>query len=66
MVKAIHLDTVAWTVDTLLTPTLKLKRANAERAYRSQINHMYAAVGDLVAGKAGLRQGHATSEFYWH
>jgi hypothetical protein len=66
MVKAIHLDSVEWTVENLLTPTFKLKRASTERVYRSQIDHLYAAVGDNVAGKAGLRQGHVVSEFNWH
>lgn len=54
--KAVHLDPEPWTPETILTPTFKLKRADAKRKYQAQIDAMYAAV-DAVAGKTDVRQG---------
>jgi len=54
--KAVHLSAVVWTPENVLTPTFKLKRADAKRMYQAQIDAMYAVL-DPVAGKAGLRQG---------
>ena len=38
IVKAVHLDPVAWTDKTLLTPTFKLKRVDAKRAYQVRLS----------------------------
>lgn len=41
-IKAIYLDTEPFTVENdLLTPTLKLKRAEAARAFRKEIDGLY-------------------------
>lgn len=56
-VKAIHVEANAWTPEDILTPTFKIKRADAKKKYASEIDAMYAKIGDLVAGKSGLQQG---------
>ena len=43
-----------------MTPTFKLKRADAKRHYQEQIDAMYSVL-DPVAGKAGLKQGATTA-----
>jgi long-subunit acyl-CoA synthetase (AMP-forming) len=55
-VKDIVLEATAWTPDDLLTPSFKLKRADAKKKYIRQIDAMYEKV-DKVAGVGGLRQG---------
>lgn len=35
--KAVVLDPVAWTSDSLLTPSLKLKRVDAKRVYQKKV-----------------------------
>lgn len=57
-VKDIHLDAEPWTPEDILTPTFKLKRADAKRRYIEQIDAMYSVL-DPVAGARGLRQGDA-------
>ena len=44
--KAIHLVATPWTQGDLLTPTFKLKRAEAAKAYSKVIDEMYAAIGN--------------------
>jgi long-chain acyl-CoA synthetase len=41
IVKTIHLEPEMWTPDTLLTPTFKLKRKDAEIKYKTVIDRMY-------------------------
>lgn len=53
--KGIHLDPVAWTPDDLLTPSFKLKRADAKKKYAAEIEALYGKL-ETVAGKAGLKQ----------
>jgi long-chain acyl-CoA synthetase len=56
-VKGIHLDPVAWTPDDLLTPSFKLKRADAKKKYNAILDGLYDALNDTVAGVKGLKQG---------
>ncbi len=51
------LDPVAWTPDDLLTPSFKLKRADAKKKYQDKIDALYDALNDTVAGAKGLKQG---------
>lgn len=53
--KGIHLDPVAWTPDDLLTPSFKLKRADAKKKYASEIEALYGKL-ETVAGMAGIKQ----------
>lgn len=54
-VKAAHLDVDPFTVDNgTLTPTLKLKRPQAARAYRAEIDRMYAEINSHPSAKAKL------------
>jgi long-chain acyl-CoA synthetase len=55
-VKEFVLDPTPWTPDDLLTPSFKLKRADAKKKYQKQIDVMYEKV-DPIAGKTGLKQG---------
>ena len=41
IVKNIHLDSVMWSGEDLLTPTFKLKRKEAEARYKQDIERMY-------------------------
>lgn len=44
---AVHLESEPWTVDNeILTPTFKLKRAEAEKKYKDQIKALYATLRD--------------------
>jgi long-chain acyl-CoA synthetase len=46
-IKGIHLATEPFTVENdLLTPTLKLKRADAAKAFRKQINELYKTIDE--------------------
>jgi long-chain acyl-CoA synthetase len=54
-VKALHLDPEPWTPDTILTPTMKLKRADAKKMYLPVIESMYDHLGG-VAGMTGVKQ----------
>jgi long-chain acyl-CoA synthetase len=54
--KDIHLDAEPWTPENILTPTFKLKRADAKRLYADHIDRMYEVL-DPVAGMKGLKQG---------
>ncbi|KAJ0410358.1 hypothetical protein P43SY_002690 [Pythium insidiosum] len=50
-VKQIYLHHELFTVDNdLLTPTFKLKRADAQRYFKKQIEQLYQQSGDAVAG----------------
>jgi len=53
------LESEPWTPDDILTPSFKLKRADAQKKYQKEIDAMYVKAGDLVAGKSGLKQGKA-------
>jgi long-chain acyl-CoA synthetase len=56
MVKALKISPIAFRVENnLLTPTFKLKRSEAETAYRADIKELYSAAGQGVAGIAKLR-----------
>lgn len=60
--KAIHLESELWSVENeMLTPTFKLKRNQGKKKYQATIDALYASLGSrgVVAGKAGLKQGHA-------
>ncbi|CAK4082396.1 unnamed protein product [Aphanomyces euteiches] len=49
--KAIRLHTTPFSVDNdLLTPTFKLKRHEAKKAFMDEIDQLYVKCGDLVAG----------------
>ncbi|KAF0683808.1 Aste57867_24192 [Aphanomyces stellatus] len=57
IVKAILLTPDVFTVENdLLTPTFKLKRNEAKKAYLKDIDALYAKAGDLVAGQ-NVHQG---------
>jgi long-chain acyl-CoA synthetase len=56
MVKAITLEPVAWTPDDLLTPSFKLKRADAKKKYADVVDTLYITLDDKVAGATGLKQ----------
>lgn len=58
--KDLLLDPEPWSPERLMTPTFKLKRADAKRHYQEQIDAMYSVL-DPVAGKAGLKQGATTA-----
>lgn len=46
-IRAIHLDSTEFSVENdLLTPTFKLKRETAKKAYQSQIDAMYATLSN--------------------
>ena len=46
-IKAIHLATEPFTVENdLLTPTMKLKRADAAKAFRKEIDELYKRVNE--------------------
>ena len=49
VVKNIHLEPQMWTGDNLLTPTFKLKRNEAEKKYKAEIDRMY--VEDQTSSK---------------
>ncbi|CAM1510427.1 Fc.00g007620.m01.CDS01 [Cosmosporella sp. VM-42] len=54
-VRNVRLEVDPFTVDNeLLTPTLKLKRPQAARAFREQIDEMYAELAEQEGGKAKL------------
>ncbi|OMJ69666.1 hypothetical protein SteCoe_32541 [Stentor coeruleus] len=42
IVKKIHLDSVLWTTDDMLTPTQKLRRYMAKQKYQEILNKMYS------------------------
>ena len=44
IVRAIHIEPIPWNQDTLLTPTFKLKRADAAFFYAKQIDQMYQSL----------------------
>ena len=48
--KGVHLEPATWTSDDLLTPSYKLKRADAKKKYQGVIDAQYVALGDTVAG----------------
>jgi long-chain acyl-CoA synthetase len=54
----IYLEPNPWTPDDLLTPTFKLKRADAKKQYQEQIDALYGGL-ESVAGRKGMRQGKA-------
>jgi len=41
LLKAIYLDHVLWTIDDVLTPTMKHKRMDCKQKYQPQINALY-------------------------
>jgi len=41
ILKAVYLDHCLWTVEDVLTPTMKLKRMDCKQKYLSQINALY-------------------------
>lgn len=50
-VRAVHLHHEPFSVENeLLTPTSKLRRADAQRVFRAQIDALYRESGDRVAG----------------
>jgi len=56
MIKSVHLSPEEFSVEnSMLTPTFKLKRNEAKKAFQSQIDKMYEKFA--VAGKTGLAQG---------
>jgi long-chain acyl-CoA synthetase len=57
-VKDIHLEPTPFTPDDLLTPSFKLKRAEAKKKYGAQIDEMYNKI-EKIAGMTGLKQGAA-------
>ncbi|RLN82902.1 hypothetical protein BBJ28_00000866 [Nothophytophthora sp. Chile5] len=51
-VREIYLHHELFTVENeLLTPTFKLRRADAQKLFKRQIEHLYELTGDNVAGK---------------
>lgn len=56
LAKDIFMDPVPWTPEDILTPSFKLKRADAKKKYQSHIDAMYTVL-DPVAGMKGLKQG---------
>lgn len=55
LVKAIHTDCVQFTVDNdLMTPTFKLKRAQLQKYYQTQLDLMYQTINAAAAAKARL------------
>ncbi|EQC29048.1 hypothetical protein SDRG_13202 [Saprolegnia diclina VS20] len=52
IVRAVHLETEPFSVENdLMTPTFKLKRHQAKVVYSARLDALYAASGDVVAGK---------------
>ena len=56
LVRDALLEPVAWTPEDLLTPSFKLRRAEARKRYAAELSSMYDRL-ERVAGVAGLRQG---------
>ena len=56
-IKDLHFEPTAWTPDDLLTPSFKLKRADAKKKYSAIIDTLYDNLNDTVAGVKGLKQG---------
>lgn len=51
-IKGVHLATEPFTVENeLLTPTLKLKRADAARAFRNEIDRLYEEINATHVGQ---------------
>jgi len=55
--REIFVEPFQWTPEDLLTPSFKLKRADAKKKYQEELDKMYIGLGDLVGGKSGLKQG---------
>ena len=49
VIKDLHLDPVPWTPENILTPSFKLKRADAKVKYARELAMMYSRT-DKVAG----------------
>eukprot|EP01138_Halocafeteria_seosinensis_P013150 gb/GECG01013430.1/.p1 GENE.gb/GECG01013430.1/~~gb/GECG01013430.1/.p1 ORF type:complete len:146 (+),score=21.32 gb/GECG01013430.1/:1-438(+) len=54
-VAAIHLEPEMWVPGGLLTPSFKLKRAEARKVYQNEIDQLYSGL-ESVAGKSDIRQ----------
>jgi long-chain acyl-CoA synthetase len=61
--KAIHIESGPWSPENLLTPSFKLKRAEAKKMYEKHIVRMYDELNDNVAGMRGLKQVRALAPF---
>ena len=53
--KAIHLESEPWTPENILTPTFKVKRADAKKLYATQIDALYSTL-ESVAGVTNIKQ----------
>lgn len=55
LVKAIHTDWIQFSVDNdLMTPTFKLKRAQLQKNYQSELDMMYERINAAAAAQARL------------
>jgi long-chain acyl-CoA synthetase len=59
--KDLFLEPEPWTPEDILTPSFKLKRADAKKKYQAQIDKLYAVL-DPVAGMKNLKQGQVDGE----
>lgn len=57
IVKAVHLDSVPFTVERdLMTPSFKLRRPQLKKAYQAEIDAMYVAINAAEKAKDAAKK----------